>query len=155
MSANKADLHSAVSDAVHKGEQRMMQAEEKLKNLNKETKASLNMRITSEITKLSSESHSQIEGLHLQSKAARAALKKQLLYAVRSASEEAKTNLADAVKNAKASFTKAEADEEEANGAAAADRKAIAAKIAFEKIEAKRALKDAVGTMERSLLTLK
>jgi hypothetical protein len=155
MAANKADLHSAVSDAVHKGEQRMMQAEQKLKDLNKETKASLNMRITSEITKLSSESHSQIEGLHLQSKAARAAMKKQLLYAVNSAAEEAKTNLADAVKNAKAAFTKAEADEEEANAAAAADRKAIQAKIDFEKIEAKRALKDAVGTMERSLLTLK
>merc|ERR1719502_949690 len=72
MAANKAELHKAVSDAIHQGENRMMAAEQKLKDMNAKTKASLNMRITSEITKLSNRAKGQIEGLRLQTKEARA-----------------------------------------------------------------------------------
>merc|ERR1719269_67041 len=49
MKANKMELKAAVQGAVHKGEVRMMKAEQKLKDMNKKTKASLNMRITSEM----------------------------------------------------------------------------------------------------------
>merc|ERR1711959_377380 len=56
MKANKMELKAAVQSAVHKGEVRMMKAEMKLKDMNKKTKASLNMRITSEVSKLAKES---------------------------------------------------------------------------------------------------
>jgi len=155
MAANKAELHKAVGDAIHQGETRMMAAEQKLKDMNAKTKASLNMRITSEITKLSNRAKGQIEGLRLQTKEARAAMKKEMLFAVRAAAEEAKANLADAVKTMKEEFTNAEAEEAAAAKADAKAREAIAAKIEFEKLQSKRALDDAVKSMERSLLSLK
>jgi hypothetical protein len=155
MTANKAELHKAVSDAIHQGEQRMMGVENKLKDMNAKTKASLNMRITSEITKLSERAKSQIEGLRLSSAESRAAMKKELLFAVRAAADEAKANLADAVKTMKTEFTNAEAEEAAAAKADANAREALAAKVEFEKLQAKRALDDAVKSMERSLLSLK
>merc|ERR1719271_921642 len=85
MKANKMELKAAVQGAVHKGEVRMMKAEQKLKDMNKKTKSSLNMRITSEVSKLAKESASQIENLRLSSKAARGEMRRELLYAGRAA----------------------------------------------------------------------
>merc|ERR1712159_728556 len=155
MKANKMELKAAVQGAVHKGEVRMMKAEMKLKALNKKTKASLNMRITSEVSKLAKESASQIENLRLSSKKARSEMRRELLYAVRSAAAEAKKNLVAAVKMAKVAFAVANAKEAHAARKNAAGRAAIARSIAASKKAAQRSLKDAVGTMNRSLLALK
>merc|ERR1719181_2730035 len=139
MKANKMELKAAVAGAVHKGEVRMMKAEMKLKDMNKKTKASLNMRITSEVSKLAKDSAAQIENLRLSSAKARGEMRRELLYAVRSAAAEAKKNLAAAVKVAKVAFSHANAQE----------RKAAS------KNAAKRQLSDAVSSMNRSLLALK
>merc|ERR1712205_74891 len=155
MKANKMELKAAVASAVHKGEARMMKAENKLKDMNKKTKSSLNMRITSEVSKLAKESASQIENLRLSSKAARGEMRRELLYAVRSAAAEAKKNLVAAVKMAKKCFSKANAKERAAARKNAAGRAAIARSIASSKRAAKRQLNDAVGAMNRSLLALK
>merc|ERR1712225_166678 len=155
MKANKMELKAAVQGAVHKGEVRMMKAEQKLKDMNKKTKASLNMRITSEVSKLAKESASRIENLRLSSKAARGEMRRELLYAVRSAAAEAKKNLAAAVKVAKVAFTVANAQERKAASKNAAGRAALARAIASSKRAAKRQLNDAVGAMNRSLLALK
>merc|ERR1712225_206770 len=155
MKANKMELKAAVQGAVHKGEVRMMKAEQKLKDMNKKTKSSLNMRITSEVSKLAKESASQIENLRLSSKAARGEMRRELLYAVCSAAAEAKKNLVAAVKMAKKSFSAANAKERAAARKNAAGRAAIARAIASSKRAAKRQLNDAVGAMNRSLLALK
>jgi len=155
MKANKMELKAAVQGAVHKGEVRMMKAEQKLKDMNKKTKASLNMRITSEVSKLAKESASQIENLRLSSSKARAEMRRELLYAVRSAAAEAKKNLVASVKVAKVAFAVANAKEAHAARKNAAGRAAIARSIAASKKAAQRQLKDAVGTMNRSLLALK
>merc|ERR1712178_457984 len=155
MKANKMELKAAVQGAVHKGEVRMMKAEQKLKDMNKKTKASLNMRITSEVSKLAKESASQIENLRLSSKSARAEMKRELLYAVRSAAAEAKKNLVAAVRVAKVGFAAANAKEAAAAKKNAAGRAAIARSIAASKKASQRSLRDAVGAMNRSLLALK
>merc|ERR1719451_231292 len=155
MKANKMELKAAVQGAVHKGEVRMMKAEMKLKDMNKKTKSSLNMRITSEVSKLAKESASQIENLRLSSKAARGEMRRELLYAVRSAAAEAKKNLVAAVKMAKKCFSKANAKERKAASKNAAGRAALARSIARNKKSAKRQLGDAVSSMNRSLLALK
>merc|ERR1711975_140242 len=155
MKANKMELKAAVQGAVHKGEVRMMKAEQKLKDMNKKTKASMNMRITSEVSKLAKESASQIENLRLSSSKARAGMRRELLYAVRSAAAEAKKNLVASVKVAKVAFAVANAKEAHAARKNAAGRAAIARSIAASKKAAQRQLKDAVGTMNRSLLALK
>merc|ERR1719428_1258055 len=133
----------------------MMKAEMKLKDMNKKTKASLNMRITSEVSKLAKDSAAQIENLRLSSKKARAEMRRELLYAVRSAAAEAKKNLAAAVAMAKVAFAAANAKEAAAASKNAAGRAALARSIAASKKAAKRQLADAVGSMNRSLLALK
>merc|ERR1719269_440193 len=155
MKANKMELKAAVAGAVHKGEVRMMKAEMKLKDMNQKTKASLNMRITSEVSKLAKDSAAQIENLRLSSAKARGEMRRELLYAVRSAAAEAKKNLAAAVKVAKAAFSHANAQERKAASKNAAGRAALARSIARNKKAAKRQLGDAVSSMNRSLLALK
>merc|ERR1712159_564408 len=134
MDANKKELTTAVRNAIAKGEARMSQAEKKLTTLNKKTKASLNDKITTEISTLTKRANSQIEGLRLNSAEARKEMRKELLYAVRSMADEAKKNLDDATKVAEGVFIKTFAPE----AAAAKDQ-----------------LKAAVATMQRSLLALK
>merc|ERR1711981_413310 len=155
MKANKMELKAAVAGAVHKGEVRMMKAEIKLKDMNKKTKASLNMRITSEVSKLAKDSAAQIENLRLSSAKARGEMRRELLYAVRSAAAEAKKILAAAVKVAKVAFSHANAQERKAASKNAAGRAALARSIARNKKSAKRQLGDAVSSMNRSLLALK
>merc|ERR1711981_879571 len=155
MKANKMELKAAVAGAVHKGEVRMMKAEMKLKDMNKKTKASLNMRITSEVSKLAKDSAAQIENLRLSSAKARGEMRRELLYAVRSAAAEAKKILAAAVKVAKVAFSHANAQERKAASKNAAGRAALARSIARNKKSAKRQLGDAVSSMNRSLLALK
>merc|ERR1719261_2196460 len=133
----------------------MMKAEMKLKDMNKKTKASLNMRITSEVSKLAKDSAAQIENLRLSSAKARSEMRRELLYAVRSAAAEAKKNLAAAVKVAKVAFSHANAQERKAASKNAAGRAALARSIARNKKSAKRQLSDAVSSMNRSLLALK
>merc|ERR1711881_491892 len=82
-------------------------------------------------------------------------MRRELLYAVRSAAAEAKKNLVAAVKMAKKCFSKANAKERAAARKNAAGRAAIARSIASSKRAAKRQLNDAVGAMNRSLLALK
>merc|ERR1711990_1307485 len=147
MKSNKEELKASVAKAIARGESRMAAAESKLKDLNAKTKASMNTRITAQISKYAKQAASQIEGLRLSSKEARSEMRKEMLYAVRSAAALAKSNLVAATKDAKAKFAAA------AKNAAA--RAALAGKIAADKKFAARALKDAVGGLTRSLLALK
>merc|ERR1711871_1748583 len=155
MDANKRELEAAVRDAVSKGEKRMQAAEDKLVAQNAETKANLNMKITSEISKLQKEANSQIEGLRNSSKKARAEMRAFLLEAVREMSKEAKENLDTAVTVATAAFAAQNAQEEAAATAAAADRAKIGLEIELSKAATKKQLAAAVDNMESSLAALK
>merc|ERR1719453_3028723 len=155
MKANKEEMKAAVSKAVHIGEARMAKAEAKLKHLNAKTKASMNMRITSKITKYAKAAASQIEGLRLSSKSARAEMKKEMLYAIRSAAALAKQNLDAAAKDAAGKFAAAKKKQASRAAASAAGRAKLAAHIEADKKAATRSLKDAVTGLTRSLLALK
>merc|ERR1712054_627354 len=123
--------------------------------MNKKTKASLNMRITSEISKLASHIHSSIEGLRLNSKAARAEMRKEMLFAVRSAAAEAKKNLAASVKFAEMAFNYAAKKESKIAKKNAAARAAVAAQLRASTKASKRSIADAVAGLNRSMLALK
>merc|ERR1711998_804706 len=155
MEANKAELTAAVRDAVTKGEQRMQQAENNLVAMNEKTKAALNMKITTEISKLTKDANSQIEGLRNSSKEARAQMRAFLLAAVRDMSKEAKENLDAAVTVATAKFQAVNEEEAAAAAASAADRADIALKISLAKANTNKQLGDAVAVMTSSLLALK
>merc|ERR1711998_463306 len=133
MDANKKELTASVRDAVKKGEEQMAAAEKKLLDMNAATKKALNLKITTEISKLTKDANSQIEGLRLNSKEARDQMKKELLFAVRAMADEAKENLDAAVEMATNEFARVNQQEADAAAAAAADRAAIAEEIAVEK----------------------
>jgi len=154
MKANKEDLLSSVSDAVRKGEARMAKAEGKLKSMNAKTKQMLNMKITSAITKQEKRANAQLEGIRLNSKENRAIMKKEMLFAVRASAAIAKTNLADAVKDAKATFLAAFDDEAKSATMNAAARAALSAKIAACHKTADYGVAFAVMSLQKALLAL-
>merc|ERR1711998_107795 len=136
---NKNLVKGAVADAIHKGEQRALKVEKKMKAVNKKTRNDLNMRIDNEISKLSKSIHSQINELNLETKEARAQMKKEILYAVEWAEGEfSKLNA-----NLKAEKTKSEGE-----------RAALAAKVAADKKHAIDQLDNAVATQNKALLAL-
>jgi hypothetical protein len=153
--ANEKELKASLRDAVKKGEDRMAKAESHLVDLNKKTKNALNAKITTEISNMAKRAASQIENLRLTSKEARAEMKKELLFAIRSMSEDAKKNLDAVVVVATAKFNAVNAAEAGAAKKSAADRAAIAESIKIEKENSAAALRDGVATMQRSLLALK
>merc|ERR1712054_53737 len=155
MKANKEDLMSSVADCVRKGEARMAKAEMKLKDMNKKTKASLNMRITAAIAKQKKRASEQIEGLKLNSKESRAEMRKFMLMAVRDACGVAKQRLAAVVKSAKAGFEAALKKEAAAAKSSAAVRAKVMAASHAQKGSAYKSMFAAVGTYEKCLLALK
>merc|ERR1712057_114743 len=152
---NKAQLKSAVRDAIHKGEQRALKIEKKMKAINKKTRAALNNRVSTEISALAKNIHSQIDELNLQTKAARAEMRKEVIYAIKSAAAIAKANLKKKVAWAEAQFAslhKGLSAEEKKGGAA---RAALSASIARNKKHVIDQIGDAVATQQRALLGLK
>merc|ERR1711959_432153 len=152
---NKAQLKSAVRDAIHKGEQRALKIEKKMKSINKKTRAALNQRVTTEISALAKNIHSQISELNLQTKAARAEMRKEVLYAIKSAAAIAKANLKKKVAWAEAQFASLHKglSAEAKKGAAA--RAAMSRRVATNKKHIIDQLGDAVATQQRTLLSLK
>merc|ERR1719181_1708164 len=81
--SNKKQLESALSEAVQIGEKRMNGVESALKAQNEASKAALNAKITTQISKLTKEANDQIENLRFNSKEARAEMRRELTTAVR------------------------------------------------------------------------
>merc|ERR1711871_1236542 len=101
---NKNQMKKAVADAVHQGEQRALQIEKKMKDVNAKTRAAMNMRITTEIGALANHIHGQISELNLSSKEARAAMRKEIQFAIKEAATLTKENLKKTVQWAEGEF---------------------------------------------------
>merc|ERR1719359_1781527 len=151
---NRAELKNAVRDAIHKGEQRALQIEKKMKNVNKKTRDSLNLRITTEISKLSKSIHSQINELNLETKEARAEMKKEILYAIKSEAKLAKENLKKVVEWSEGEFSKLNANLAAEKAKSEGERAALAASIAKEKKHAVSQINNAVAAQNKALLAL-
>jgi len=155
MDANKKALDAEVREAIHKGAVRMQQAEDKLVKMSEKSKSVLNLRITSEISRLTKRANEQILGLRMNSKEARDEMKKELLLAVRAMEEEAKRNL-DAAKDAAIEkFGKVNNKLTKAEAKSAADRAAIAEEAKIQKENAKEELEAGVSMMARATFALK
>jgi hypothetical protein len=150
---NKNTLKSAVKDAVAKGEARALEVEAKMKDINAKTRTQMNNRITTEISTLEKDIHAQIFDLTLETKEARAEMKKEILYAVQSAEELAKENLKKMVEWSEGEFTKLNANLEKEESKSEEERAALAASIAAEKKHALDALSNAVSAQNKALLT--
>merc|ERR1711968_103924 len=153
--ANKLEMKKAVRDAVAAGEKRARAIEKMAGDMNKKTRDAMNQRITTEIGDLTKKIHADVEGLQLQTKEARAAMKGQVLHALRDATTIMKQDLENAVKwaNKEISSLHENLDAEKAKGDEA--REAFKVDIDAAKANAQTALENAVKNQADALMALR
>merc|ERR1711871_1559778 len=153
--ANKLEMKKAVRDAVAAGEKRARAIEKMAGDMNKKTRDAMNQRITTEIGDLTKKIHADVEGLQLQTKEARAAMKGQVLHALRDATTIMKQDLENAVKwaNKEIASLHEALDAEKAKGDEA--REAFKVDIDAAKANAQTALENAVKNQADALMALR
>jgi hypothetical protein len=152
---NKNQMKKAVADAVHKGEQRALQIEKKMKDINAKTRSSMNNRITTEISQLSKSIHSQIDELNLQTKEARAQMKEEINFALTSAAKVAKDNLKKTIAWSEGEFSKLNANLQHEKELSEGERAKMTATVAANKANILAHIDDAVSAQNAALLALK
>merc|ERR1711988_100884 len=153
--ANKNELHHAIRGAIEKGEQRAQLVEERGAKMDKDTRWLLNNKLNTEISKLRAETNASVEALALQSKSARAEMKKEMLYAIRSAAAVAKQDLVIAIREGIKKMNAFQKRASASHASSALARKALAARIATNAKSVSRMIRDAVATDARARLALK
>merc|ERR1711998_654159 len=152
---NKNQMKKAVADAVHAGEQRALQIEKKMKDINAKTRASMNNRITSEISTLSKSIHSQIDELNLQTKEARAQMKEEIQFALTSAAKFAKEDLKKAIAWSEGEFSKLNSNLASEKKLSEGERAKMTEQVAADKANIIAHVNDAVAAQNAALLALK
>merc|ERR1711881_678647 len=142
--ANKAELKSSLRSAIQKGEKRAAAV----------PKSGLTLRLKAEVSKLAKETHSSLEAIALQSKAARAELKKEMTYAIRSAASVAKKDLRLAIAASKRKMLAFMRRSAASKARSALARKALLVKLARNKRSVARMISGAVATQTRAQLAL-
>jgi hypothetical protein len=152
---NKNTMKKAVADAVHQGEQRALQIEKKMTDINAKTRTSMNNRITSEISTLSKSIHSQIDELNLQTKEARAQMKEEIQFALTSAAKFAKDDLKKAIAWSEGEFSKLNANLASEKKLSEGERAKMTEQVAADKANIIAHVNDAVSAQNAALLALK
>merc|ERR1719440_977242 len=148
--SNKSELKTAIRKAINTGEKRAQLVEKRGAKMDKDVRTIVNYKLSAEITKLRSETNASVEALALQSKEARAEMKKEMLYAIRSASQVAKADLNQAVLIANKKFVAFEKKASASHAKSALERKAIKAQAVAAGKSISRMLTDAVATVNRA-----
>merc|ERR1711988_1810598 len=152
--ANKKELKKAISEAIKTGEKRAKEVEANGAKMDKDTKWLVENKLNAEITKLRDETNASVETLALMDKDARDQMKKEMLYAIRSAADVAKADLALAIKDGEKKMIAFETKSAAAKEAAAAEREALETEISANAEEIKTMIKDAVATDAAAQLSL-
>jgi hypothetical protein len=152
--ANKLELKHSIRKAIETGEARAKQVEANGEKMDKDTKWLVNNKLSSEITKLREETDSSVEALNNLSKEAREEMRKEMIFAIRSAADVAKTDLDLAVKDGVKKMIAFEAKAATQHADSEAARQALKAEIADNAKEVSRMIKDAVDTDARAQTAL-
>merc|ERR1711998_113584 len=152
--ANKKELKKAIREAIATGEKRAKQVEENGAKMDKDTKWLVENKLNAEITKLRDETNASVETLALMNKEARDQMKKEMLYAIRTAAEVAKTDLDLAIKDGEEKMIAFEKKAAESHADSAEARQALKDEIAANAKEVERMIKDAVSTDARAQASL-
>merc|ERR1711988_1956402 len=152
--ANKNELKTAIRKAIDQGEKRAQLVEERGAKMDKDTKWLINNKLDTEITKLRDETNAGVEALALQSKEARAQMKKEMLYAIRTAAADAAADLDLAVKDGVKKMIAFNKKSAAVHANSALERKNLNDKIKANADEVSRMIKDAVSTDARAQTSL-
>merc|ERR1711998_464873 len=152
--ANKNELHNSIRKAIEKGEKRAQLVEERGAKMDKDTRWLINNKLNTEISKLRDETNASVEALALQSKSARAEMKKEMLYAIRSAADVAKRDLKIAIRDGIKKMNAFNKKSAKSHAKSALARKALKARIAANAKSVSHMIRDAVATDARARLAL-
>merc|ERR1711970_895525 len=153
--ANKNELHNSIRGAIARGEKRAKLVEKRGAKMDKDTRWLVNNKLNTEISKLHDETNASVEALALQSKGARAEMKKDMLSAIRSAADVAKRDLSIAIRDGVKKMNAFQKKAAKSHAKSALARKALKARIARNAKAVSRMIRDAVATDARSRLALK
>jgi len=152
--ANKKELKHAIQKAIKTGEARAKLVEERGVKMDKDTKWLVNNKLNNEIAKLRKETDGSVESLALLNKEAREQMKKEMLYAIRTAAEVSKKDLDIAVKEGTKQFIAYEKKAAASHAKSAAERQALKDELAADKKAISRMINDAVATDARAQAAL-
>merc|ERR1712054_310229 len=152
--ANKLELKHAIRKAIETGEKRAKEVEANGEKMDKDTKWLVNNKLSAEISKLRAETDSSVEALNNLSTEAREEMRKEMIFAIRSAAEVAKTDLDLAVRDGVKKMIAFEAKAASQHADSAAARAALKSEIADNAKQVSRMIKDAVDTDARAQTAL-
>merc|ERR1711871_1329128 len=149
--ANKLELKHAIRKAIETGEKRAKEAEANGEKMDKDTKWLVNNKLSAEISKLRAETDSSVEALNNLSTEAREEMRKEMIFAIRSAAEVAKTDLDLAVRDGVKKMIAFEAKAASQHADSAAARAALKSEIADNAKQVSRMINDAVATQMKAI----
>jgi hypothetical protein len=153
--ANKKELKHAIRKAIETGEKRAKLVETNGEKMDKDTKWLVNNKLSTEISKLRAETDSAVESLANLSEEARAEMRKEMIYAIRSAADVAKQDLELAVKEGTETMIAFEAKAASQHAESEAARNVLKEQIAANAKEITTMIKDAVDTDAQAQTALK
>merc|ERR1712057_85088 len=139
---------------IETGEKRAKEVEANGEKMDKDTKWLVNNKLSAEISKLRAETDSSVEALNNLSTEAREEMRKEMIFAIRSAAEVAKTDLDLAVRDGVKKMIAFEAKAASQHAESAAARAALKSEIAENAKQVSRMIKDAVYTDARAKAAL-
>merc|ERR1740138_915692 len=152
--ANKLELKHSIRKAIETGEKRAKEVEKNGEKMDKDTKWLVNNKLSAEISKLRAETDSSVEALNNLSTEAREEMRKEMIFAIRSAAEVAKTDLDLAVRDGVKKMIAFEAKAASQHAESAAARAALKSEVADNAKQVSRMIKDAVDTDARAQTAL-
>merc|ERR1712159_647500 len=152
--ANKTELKHAIRKAIETGEKRAKLVEKNGEKMDKDTQWLVNNKLSTEISKLRAETDSSVEALANLTEEARAEMRKEMIFAIRSAAEVAKTDLDLAVRDGVKKMIAFEAKAASQHAESTAARAALKSEIAENAKQVSRMIKDAVDTDARAQTAL-
>merc|ERR1712023_116247 len=144
--ANKNELKHAIRKAIETGEKRAKLVEKNGEKMDKDTQWLVNNKLSTEISKLKEETNMSVEALANLTEEARAEMRKEMIYAIRSAADVAKQDLELAIKEGTEKMIAFEAKAAAQHADSEAAREALKATIADNAKEISTMIKDAVDT---------
>merc|ERR1711970_1335929 len=144
--ANKNEMKHAIRKAIETGEKRAKLVEKNGEKMDKDTQWLVNNKLSTEISKLKEETNMSVEALANLTEEARAEMRKEMIYAIRSAADVAKQDLELAVKEGTEKMVAFEAKAASQHADSEAAREALKATIADNAKEISTMIKDAVDT---------
>jgi hypothetical protein len=144
--ANKNELKHSIRKAIETGEKRAKLVETNGEKMDKDTQWLVNNKLSTEISKLKEETNQSVEALANLTEEARAEMRKEMIYAIRSAADVAKQDLVLAVKEGTEKMVAFEAKAASQHADSEAAREALKATIADNAKEISTMIKDAVDT---------